>query len=99
VCRACTVPAFSTIGAVAGRVNRGPVADCRFVGGPDLERHSKLQEASARSWKDAISRQLTKFAGQFAIFGAGSLQRKRVLIGYAPVTAREPLHKPKVLRS
>lgn len=55
--------------------------------GSDIERNRELQEAPARSRGHAGTRQLAELACQFAIFGAGALQRERVLIGHAPVMA------------
>ena len=50
------------------------------MGGPDIKRYRELQEASARSGEEADPRQLAEPVRQFAVLGAGAMQRERVLI-------------------
>jgi hypothetical protein len=69
------------------------------MGGADIERYRKLEEASPRSGKEAGVRQLAELARQFAILGASAIQRKRVLIRHALVNGGEWLNKRKILDS
>ena len=55
------------------------------MGGSDIEGHRELQNASPRAGTEAAPRQLAELARQFAILGAGAMQRKRVFIQHAPV--------------
>jgi len=69
------------------------------MGSPDIERYGELHEASPRSGEEAAVRQLAELARQFAIFGVGTMQRKRVFIRHALVNDGEWLNKRKILGS
>jgi hypothetical protein len=67
------------------------------MGGSDIEGFGELHKASAWSGEEAGVRQLAELTGQLAIFGAGALQGKRVLVRHAPVSGRELLNRGKIL--